>query len=75
MRFPSYLNQRDGWVWRQETLDVSYAHLGGSPYWCWGHELGLNEWGVAIGNEAAARRGEAPRAGILGMELVRGESR
>jgi secernin len=62
--------------------DVSYAHLGGSPYWCWGHELGLNEWGVAIGNEAvytrdladnvaAARRGEARPTGLLGMELVR----
>lgn len=60
----------------------SYAHLGGSPYWCWGHEIGLSEHGVAIGNEAlftrdlasnvaAARGGEAVRPGILGMELVR----
>src|SRR3954453_19243360 len=60
----------------------SYAHLGTSPYWCWGHELGLNEWGVAIGNEAlftrdvaanaaATRRGESVPAGMLGMELVR----
>lgn len=57
--------------------DVSYAHLGGSPYWCWGHEFGLNEFGVAIGNEAvytrdlAAAREHAPEPGILGMELVR----
>lgn len=60
----------------------SAAHLGGSPYWCWGHEQGLNEWGVAIGNEAlftrdwasavrAAEQGSPPRPGILGMELVR----
>src|SRR3954453_20888573 len=60
----------------------SWAHLGASPYWCWGHELGLNEWGVAIGNEAlftrdladnqvANRAGEQVSGGILGMELVR----
>lgn len=62
--------------------DVSYVHIGGSPYWCRRHESGLNEWGVAIGGEAvytrdpagsvaAARRGDAPPAGILGMEPVR----
>src|SRR5262249_22527143 len=62
--------------------DGEYAHLGGSPYWCAGHELGLNEWGVAIGNEAlftrdvaanaaAVRRGESASAGMLGMEVVR----
>ena len=61
-----------------ETL----AHVGASPYWCWGHELGLNERGVAIGNEALftrdlarnqerARAGRSPEPGILGMELVR----
>jgi secernin len=60
----------------------TFAHLGASPYWCWGHELGLNERGVAIGNEALftrdlaasrlrAQDGDAPRPGILGMELVR----
>lgn len=61
-----------------ETL----AHVGASPYWCWGHELGVNECGVAIGNEALftrelaqsrhdARAGDAPEPGILGMELLR----
>ncbi|MFF5989113.1 C69 family dipeptidase [Prauserella flavalba] len=60
----------------------SFAHLGGSPYWCWGHEIGLSERGVAIGNEAlftrdvaaniaATNRGEVLPRGILGMELVR----
>ena len=58
------------------------AHVGASPYWCWGHELGLNERGVAIGNEALftrdlarnqalAREGAPPEPGILGMELLR----
>jgi secernin len=58
------------------------AHVGASPYWCWGHELGLNQRGVAIGNEALftrdlalnqhrARAGDPPEPGILGMELVR----
>lgn len=58
------------------------AHVGASPYWCWGHELGLNERGVAIGNEALftrdlalnqqrARAGGSPEPGILGMELLR----
>lgn len=60
----------------------AHAHVGGSPYWCSGHEFGLNEFGVAIGNEAlftkdlaqnaaASRRGEDLPRGILGMELVR----
>jgi secernin len=62
----------------RETL----AHVGASPYWCWGHELGVNECGVAIGNEALftrdlaqnhfdARAGDSPEPGILGMELLR----
>lgn len=59
--------------------DGAYAHLGGSPYWCAGHEFGLNEFGVAIGNEALFTRDLAtgqdsaakPPGGVLGMELVR----
>jgi secernin len=62
----------------RETL----AHIGASPYWCWGHELGVNECGLAIGNEALftrdlaqsqhdARAGDPPEPGILGMELLR----
>ena len=58
------------------------ATVGSAPYWCWGYEEGMNEHGVAIGNEAiftkdlaadiaAQRAGNAPPKGLLGMELLR----
>lgn len=77
---------------RGRTLSLAYVeiadveetltHLGSSPYWCWGHEMGMNAAGVVIGNEALFTRdlavhinqekaGEAVVPGILGMELVR----
>lgn len=60
----------------------TYATLGSSPYWCWGYEEGINEFGVAIGNEgvstkplremvAAAGQGKAPAFGPTGMDLLR----
>ncbi len=60
----------------------SFATLGSSPYWCWGYEEGINEHGVAIGNEGlftrargeaveASARGEGPALGPTGMDLLR----
>ncbi|MEU8722536.1 C69 family dipeptidase [Streptomyces antimycoticus] len=60
----------------------AYAHIGSSPFWCWGYEMGVNEHRVAIGNEAVFSRvwadavarekaGDPQEPGILGMELVR----
>ncbi|MCG0276022.1 MAG: C69 family dipeptidase [Thermosediminibacteraceae bacterium] len=62
--------------------EETYATIGSSPYWCWGYEQGINEYGVAIGNEAiftkdvaeaveALEKGEKIPEGILGMELIR----
>lgn len=50
----------------------TYKVLGSKPYWIWGFEHGMNEWGVAIGNEAVWSREEEEREnGLLGMDLVR----
>lgn len=55
---------------------VTYAHVGSRPYWLWGYEHGVNEFGVVIGNASArgSKEGfvEPPdQAGLIGMDLVR----
>jgi secernin len=51
----------------------AHAFLGSRPTWLWGVEHGVNEHGVAIGNEkiwTVDRPREQPPA-LLGMDLVR----
>ena len=50
----------------------TYRVMGSKPYWIWGFEQGVNECGVAIGNEAVwAREAEETQNGLLGMDLLR----
>lgn len=61
---------------RCQYLEIPQARatarvLGSRPTWLWGFEMGLNEHGVAIGNETIFAH-EAPAAvGLIGMDLVR----
>ncbi|MFW9940888.1 MAG: peptidase C69 [Candidatus Thorarchaeota archaeon] len=41
------------------------------PFWIWGAEMGANEYGCVIGNEALTTKEPLREKGLLGMDLVR----
>ncbi|WP_422481839.1 carcinine hydrolase/isopenicillin-N N-acyltransferase family protein [Pleomorphochaeta sp. DL1XJH-081] len=41
------------------------------PAWIWGAEMGVNELGVAIGNEAVFAKRKTEKNGMLGMDILR----
>jgi len=71
---------REGGMVRCQNIEipqasVTYEHIGSKPYWLWGYEHGLNEFGVAIGNLGVRSKEPyeepADRSGLIGMDLVR----
>lgn len=52
----------------EETFEVFLS----KPFWIWGCEMGVNEYGVAIGNEAVfTKEPYQKEAGLIGMDFIR----
>jgi dipeptidase len=49
----------------------TYSIIVSRPWWTWGAEMGVNEFGLAVGNTAIFCREKLPGKGILGMDIVR----
>jgi secernin len=53
-------------------VEHTYAVLLAKPFWLWGGEMGANEHGVIIGNEAVFSKVPADKKeALLGMDLIR----
>jgi dipeptidase len=64
-------NVRCTWIQIPQAAHTHAVTLS-RPWWIWGAEMGANEHGVVIGNEAVFTKDPAERSdGLIGMDLLR----
>jgi secernin len=76
LQFPAAIHPR-GAKLRCTHIEIpqvaeTYRVMGHSPWWVWGFEHGVNEHGIAIGNQTIfSNEPVEEAAGLIGMDLVR----
>ena len=54
-----------------DQVPKRHAVILSKPSWIWGAEMGVNDAGVVIGNEALFSKGIEHENGLIGMDLLR----
>lgn len=75
LHIPAADHPAESWV-HCTYIDVkqvphTYSVILSKPSWIWGGEIGTNEFGVTIGNEAVWTRLDYGEPALLGMDLLR----
>jgi len=71
--YPSFFRKKKV---KATYMEVEYdgrvnAIIVSRPFWMWGAEMGVNEFGVAIGNESVFSKHKIKERKLLGMDLLR----